>query len=185
MEFTLNNEEKKEILMVSRKTLNSYISDGVIPKFNFDNEKYKLKCGGFVTLNKDGNLRGCIGYIEPFKPLLETIIEMTINASTKDPRFSPVSSEELEKIKIDISILSPLEKIEDIDKIIVGKHGILIRKGRYSGVLLPQVATEWGWERKTFIEQTCNKAGLPIDSYKEGADIYIFSAQIFGEDKDN
>jgi len=97
------------------------------------------------------------------------------------PRFSPVTTDELEKIDIEISILSPLEKIDDIEKIVVGKHGIIIKKNGHSGLLLPQVATEWQWDRKTFLEQTCNKANLPIDAYKTGAEILIFSATIFSE----
>jgi AmmeMemoRadiSam system protein A len=106
---------------------------------------------------------------------------MAVQAAVGDPRFPAMESEELDKINIEISVLSELEKIDDINKIEVGKHGILIRKGFYSGLLLPQVATEYGWDRNEFLEHTCFKAGLPADAYKSGADIYIFSAEVFGE----
>jgi len=106
---------------------------------------------------------------------------MAVEAGTGDPRFSPVQEKDLNNLKFEISILSPLEKIDDVNKIQVGTHGIIIRKGFNSGLLLPQVATEYGWDRNTFLEQTCHKAGLPGGCWKQGADIYIFSAEVFSE----
>jgi AmmeMemoRadiSam system protein B/AmmeMemoRadiSam system protein A len=138
--------------------------------------------GGFVTLKKHGQLRGCIGYIEAIKPLIETVQEMANAAAFNDHRFSPVTAEEIPDLEIEISVLSPIETIDDVSLIEVGKHGIIITKGMNRGLLLPQVATEWGWDRETFLDQTCIKAGLPQGTWKEtGTRIEIFSAEIFSE----
>ncbi len=107
---------------------------------------------------------------------------MAIEAAVGDPRFPPVTAGELKDIEIEISALTPLEEIKDVNKIEVGKHGIIIRRGFYSGLLLPQVATDYGWDRKTFLEQTCRKAGLPLDAWKDkSSQILIFSAEVFSE----
>jgi AmmeMemoRadiSam system protein A len=177
----LSEEEKKILLSIARNTLESYIRHKKISEFNISSDVLKEKRGAFVSLHKKGTLRGCIGYIEAIKPLDQTIIEMTIAAGTQDPRFPPVTSNELTNIDIEISVLTPLKKIKDVGEIEVGKHGILIRKGFYSGLLLPQVATEYGWDRYEFLEHTCSKAGLPNDAWKHGAVILIFEAQVFGE----
>ena len=129
-------------------------------------------------------LRGCIGYIHALKQLDETIIEMAQAAAFRDPRFPPVTKDEFDDLEIEISVLTPIREIEDINEIEVGKHGIIIERGGYSGLLLPQVATDYGWDRETFLEHTCNKAGLPTDAWKqEGTKIKIFSADIFHEEK--
>ncbi|MFC1668519.1 AmmeMemoRadiSam system protein B [Chlamydiota bacterium] len=176
-----NETERKELLQIARSSIETYLKDKKKIIINTKNEKFLKKRGAFVTLNKFGQLRGCIGYIIPVKSLYETIQEMAINAAIHDTRFRPVTEEELADIDIEISVLSPLEKITDITRIEVGRHGIIIKKGFYSGLLLPQVATEYGWDRKTFLEHTCRKAGLVPDAYKEGAEIQIFSAEVFGE----
>ena len=126
-------------------------------------------------------LRGCIGHIIGILPLKETIQKMSVASSTQDPRFPPVELSELNNIDIEVSVLSPPKKISNPEEIEVGKHGIVISKGFFKGVLLPQVATEQGWDRETFLEHTCLKAGLPTDAWKKGATIEIFSAQVFGE----
>jgi len=177
----LTEADKKTVLEIVRKTIESHVKGEKIPYFKVTSPVLKEKRGVFVTLHKKGMLRGCIGYVEAIKPLDETIREMAIAASTQDPRFPPVSEEELKEIDIEISVLSPLAKIKDPSEIEVGKHGILIRKGFYSGLLLPQVATEYGWDRITFLEHTCNKAGLSKNAWKGDVEIYIFSAQVFGE----
>jgi hypothetical protein len=139
--------------------------------------------GAFVTLKKHGQLRGCIGFIEARKPSYETVRDMAQAAAFSDPRFSPVTQKEFEDLKIEISILTPLKKISDINEIEVGKHGLYIIKGFNSGLLLPQVATEYSWDRVTFLKETCRKAGLPFDAWKDkDAKIFIFSADVFGED---
>ncbi|MEZ7890318.1 MAG: AmmeMemoRadiSam system protein A [Candidatus Wallbacteria bacterium] len=183
LRFELNEEEKKEMLKLARMTVESYVTERKIPQYQTQNKKLLTECGAFVTLHKHGELRGCIGYVEAYKPLCQTIIDMAVAASTKDPRFEPVTSNELKELHIEISVLSPLEKIDDFSKIIIGVHGLVIKKGFRSGLLLPQVATEWNMDVTTFLEETCRKAGLPRDSYKEGADVYYFSAQVFSEEK--
>jgi AmmeMemoRadiSam system protein B/AmmeMemoRadiSam system protein A len=138
--------------------------------------------GAFVTLKKDGQLRGCIGYIEALKPLAATIEEMARAAAFSDWRFNPVKTEELPDIEIDISVLSPLSEVRDPSTIVVGTHGLIVSRGSNRGVLLPQVPTEWGWDRETFLAQTCAKAGLPAGAWKEkGTRIESFTADVFSE----
>ena len=139
-------------------------------------------CGAFVTIHSfDGQLRGCIGHMIGEGPLGELLIELGISAGTLDPRFAPVSADELDGLKYDISVLSPMRRTS-ADKVMPGVHGLLIRSGRQSGVLLPQVATEWGWNREEFLRQTCRKAGLPKDAWQQSpAEIYTFTAQVFEE----
>jgi AmmeMemoRadiSam system protein A len=133
-----------------------------------------------VTLHKQGRLRGCIGQIHARQPLVRTVAEMAVAAAFEDPRFPPLRREELRDIDIEISVLTPLRRITDVGEIQVGTHGIYLRRGAYSGLLLPQVATEWGWDRNTFLEHTCEKAHLPKDAWKDKkAEIYIFSADVF------
>jgi AmmeMemoRadiSam system protein A len=140
------------------------------------------KRGAFVTLTKNGSLRGCIGYIQPVTPLYKAVSDMAIAASTRDPRFSPVAQGELGDIHIEISVLSPLRLIVDTNEIEIGKHGLFMTRGNNSGLLLPQVATQQGWNREEFLRQTCVKAGLPAQAWKDkGTQIYTFSAQIFSE----
>lgn len=138
------------------------------------------KCGAFVTIKNCGSLRGCIGYVRGYLPLHETIRQMAIQAAFNDPRFQPVTKDEWSDCDFEISVLSPMKKITSIDEIEVGVHGLYIEKGVHSGLLLPQVATEQGWDRTQFLEYTCYKAGLPKDAWKsKDVDIYIFSADIF------
>jgi len=139
--------------------------------------------GAFVTLHKKGRLRGCIGYIQARKPLWETVVDNTINAASSDHRFPPVSREELPQLDIEISVLSPLEKLSGPEAVEVGLHGLYIVSGFSSGLLLPQVPTEQGWDRETFLENLCLKAGLERDAYLRGAELYGFTAQVFGEKK--
>ncbi|NPA25215.1 MAG: AmmeMemoRadiSam system protein A [Deltaproteobacteria bacterium] len=140
----------------------------------------KEKRGAFVTLKKHGELRGCIGYIEAYKPLYLTIREMARAAAFNDPRFPPLTAEEWPAVEVEISVLSPLREIDDPELIEVGRHGILLRNDPYSGVLLPQVAVEYGWNREEFLEHTCMKAGLAGDCWRRpGTRIFIFSAEIF------
>ena len=146
-------------------------------------ESLKKDRGAFVTLNEDGRLRGCIGYTSAVQPLYETVRSVAISAALKDPRFPAVHESELPNLSYEISVLSPFHQIENIDQIEVGKHGLLIKKGSNEGLLLPQVATDNDWDKQTFIRQTCRKAGLPEDAWKdEATDIFVFSAFVFGEE---
>lgn len=180
-EGRLKDEERRELLSLARKTIESHLKGESLPDFIPLSDTLKSERGAFVSLHKNDQLRGCIGTFISHKPLYETVTEMAIAASTQDPRFPPVTIEELPHIVIEISVLSPLRKIKDISEIEVGRHGIYIVNGFNRGCLLPQVATEYGWDRKTFLEKTCLKAGLSPDEWREGTDIYIFSAEVFGE----
>jgi AmmeMemoRadiSam system protein B/AmmeMemoRadiSam system protein A len=180
--FSLTEEEKKELLNIARQTLTSYLKERKIPDFKITSPKLKERYGVFVTLEKHGQLRGCIGYIEGIKPLYEGVIDNAINAALRDPRFLPVSYNELKDIKIEITILSPLKRIKDLKEIQVGKHGLFIKKGIYQGLLLPQVAVEYNWDRETFLKHTCLKAGLDPESYQDkDTEIYIFEGLIISE----
>jgi uncharacterized protein (TIGR00296 family) len=140
------------------------------------------KRGVFVTLHRKGALRGCIGYIEGFKPLAEAVGEMALAAAFGDPRFPPVAAGELAELDVEISVLTPLRKVSDPSEIEIGEHGLYIISGPRSGLLLPQVATEYGWDRETFLGHTCLKAGLPELAWRDPeSEIYLFGAQIFGE----
>jgi AmmeMemoRadiSam system protein B/AmmeMemoRadiSam system protein A len=180
VDLGLNAEEKKLLHQIARTVIENRAKGKPLPEFNVDAPILKENRGAFVTINKKGQLRGCIGYIEGRGPLYKTVIEMAEAAAFRDPRFSPVKDRELPELEIEISVLTPLRKITDVNEIEVGKHGIYIKKGWYSGLLLPQVATEYNWDRQTFLEHTCQKAGLPTHAWKDkGAEIYIFSADIF------
>lgn len=175
-------ELKKEMLKLARDTVERYVTERKTPSIENVSEKLKEKRGAFVTLHLKGQLRGCIGYTEPYFPLAETIVRAGVSASTRDNRFRPVSVEELKDIDIEISVLSPVRKVEDLSEIKVGVHGLVIKMEGHSGLLLPQVATSNNWDREEFLAHTCWKAGLPPDSWqKEGCEIYLFSGDVFGE----
>ncbi|OQX86907.1 hypothetical protein B6D60_05195 [candidate division KSB1 bacterium 4484_87] len=184
VESGLTDEQKNELLKIARQTIKNVLEQKAQPKPQYKYPIFKEKRGAFVTLNKHQMLRGCIGYIYGFKPLEDTIIDMAQAAAFKDPRFPPVSSEEFDDLEIEISVLTPLKEIKDVKEIEVGTHGIYLERSPNSGLLLPQVATEYGWDRETFLEHTCQKAGLPRDAWKEEeTKIMIFSADIFHEEK--
>ncbi len=180
----LTEDEKKTLLKIARDTLNSHVQGKGKPSL----ENYKLtprlkeKAGAFVTLHKHGQLRGCIGYIQGVAPLAETVRENACNASTEDPRFPPVQPAELKDIDIEVSVMSPLKRIDSPEEVVAGKHGVILKKGWNQGVFLPQVATEQGWDRETFLRHLGLKAGLDMDAYK-AAELYVFTAEVFGEKK--
>lgn len=179
----LNIEEKQKLLKIARASVIEAVTGARQPEIPVAEERLKENCGAFVTLKKHGELRGCIGYIMAAKPLYETVKEVARSSAINDYRFSPVSENELDKIDMEISVLTPLKRCKDVNEIIVGKHGIYMKRGINSGLLLPQVATEQGWDRETFLGQTCRKAGLPADAWKDpSAEIYIYSAEVFGEE---
>jgi AmmeMemoRadiSam system protein B/AmmeMemoRadiSam system protein A len=181
----LSSEEEETLLKLARDTLKTYLSTG--EKTDISNytitERLKEERGVFVTLTKHGELRGCIGYIEGIKPLYEAVMDNAMNAALHDTRFSPVKEGELGEIEIEISVMTPLKPVKNIEEIQVGTHGLYIKNGYYRGLLLPQVATEYRWDRKTFLEQVCRKAGMNKNAWEDkNSVIYIFSAQIFHED---
>jgi AmmeMemoRadiSam system protein A len=136
--------------------------------------------GAFTTLHLHGKLRGCIGYVIPTHSLYRTVAETAQAAAFEDPRFRPVTAEEAPELKLEISVLSPLQPIRPED-VQVGVHGLVVSHGGRRGLLLPQVPVEWGWDRETFLAQTCLKAGLPPDAWLQGAELQAFTAEVFSE----
>lgn len=180
VDLGLSEQDKKILHQIAKTVIENKVKGKPVPEFKVDSPALKENRGAFVSIHKRGQLRGCIGYIEGHGPLYKTVEEMAEAAAFRDPRFSPVTEKELPELDIEISVLTPLKKITDVNEIEVGKHGIYIKKGWYSGLLLPQVATEYGWDRQTFLEHTCQKAGLPSNAWKDkDTEIYIFSADIF------
>lgn len=137
--------------------------------------------GAFVTLHKRGELRGCIGHIEPNEPLGTIIPRCAVAASSADPRFPAVSASELPSLDIELSLVGPLESVAGPDDFEIGRHGLVVEMHGHRGLLLPQVATEWKWDRETFLTQTCHKAGLARDAWRRGATVWRFEAEVFGE----
>ncbi len=180
VELGFSPEEKRLLKEIAKKSIQAAVQGKPSPQFKEIPEKLKENYGVFVTINRHGQLRGCIGHIIGDQPLYLSCAQMAKAAALEDPRFPPVSKEELPELEIEISVLTPLQRVKDFNEIKIGRDGLLIRKGVYSGLLLPQVAVEYGWNVQEFLEQTCHKAGLPSDAYKsKEAEIYKFSAEVF------
>lgn len=179
--FELGDSDRTELLRIARESIREYLQSGKMPEFEVAENLQQLGAG-FVTLEKHEQLRGCIGYTEAFMPLYQAISDCAVQAAVADRRFSPVTLPELDSLHIEISVLTPLQRVSSLDEIQVGRDGLMISRGGYRGLLLPQVATHYGWDRDQFLMQTCHKAGLPADAYKSpDAVIYKFQAVIFGE----
>lgn len=181
MENPLNKDQQKFLLGLARQAIQHYLKTEKPLKVKIKDEELKKKRGAFVTLNVNDQLRGCIGYTLPYKPLYETIMDVAVSAASKDYRFQPLTHEELDEAKIEISVLSLPKPVKDVKEIKVGKHGIIISKGSCKGLLLPQVPLEWNWDLETYLSHGCQKAGLDEDEWKKGVSIEIFSAQVFSE----
>jgi AmmeMemoRadiSam system protein B/AmmeMemoRadiSam system protein A len=180
VDLGLSHEEKAALLKIARESIEFRCRGKRMPDPDVSLPALNERRGAFVTLHKQGKLRGCIGNIRAQEALAKTVAEMAAAAAFEDPRFPPVRVEELSDLDIEISVLTPLQRISNIEEIEVGKHGIYMKRSGFSGLLLPQVATEWGWDRLTFLEHTCEKAFLPKDAWKDKkTEIYIFSADIF------
>jgi len=178
----LTTAEKNTLLDMAKDTIAAKINNQEMPELKMDSENLRLKRGAFVTLKKRGQLRGCIGYIKAYKPLWETVQEMALAAAFRDPRFPPLRPNEVNDLTFEISVLGPLKRIKDVKEIKVGRHGLYMVRGYHAGLLLPQVATEYGWDRETFLQETCHKAGLPPTAWTDQeTEIYIFSADYFGD----
>ncbi len=186
----LTTAEGLRLLEIAREAISYGVSEGgpddspIDPKTRDFGKNLLAPCGAFVTLKAGEHLRGCIGLIEAAKPLWETVREMALAAALEDPRFMPITAEELPGLHLEISALSPLEEVSSLKRIVVGEHGLLVRKGFHSGLLLPQVAAEHGWGMEEFLRNTCYKAGLHPDTWKRRKKdpeikIFIFSAQLF------
>jgi len=169
--------EKKELLSIARNAITEFVTDKKTIEVDMKNPKLRTDGAVFVTIKEKGSLRGCIGHVQAIMPLYQSVIKNAIAASSSDPRFPPMTKDELQDIEIEISILSLMQKLKDVKNIQIGKHGLVIRKGSQSGLLLPQVPIEQGWDRQTFLKQICAKAGLPEYAWKD-AELYTFTAEI-------
>ena len=175
----LSGDEKKELLALARSSVEAYVKDGRVIEYASTNSRFLAHRGVFVTLKKRDALRGCIGFIEPVMPLARGVVEAAIYAAARDTRFEPVSKAELKSLEYEISVLTPLEDMPDPSLVKVGKHGLVVEMNARKGLLLPQVPVENRWDRETFLEQTCLKAGLPPDAWKKGAKLQSFEAIVF------
>ena len=194
MVFELTNEEGKFLINLARSTVKQHLETGKAPKPPKETpKKLFAHCGVFVTISipakGEKELRGCIGYPYPTNPLVEAVIDNAVNAATQDPRFEPLTYEELSKVVFEVSVLTPPEPVETknpkeyLSKIKVGEDGLIVERGPYKGLLLPQVPVEWGWCEGEFLCQCCMKAGLPPDTWlTKDAKIYKFKAIVFDEE---
>ncbi|HNV36087.1 MAG TPA: AmmeMemoRadiSam system protein A [Rectinema sp.] len=179
MEFAISPEDQKKLLNYARLTIHASLKGE--KEIDPPHLSTSLKCGAFVTVKKNGSLRGCIGRIQGDANLPSTIKQMALAAAFEDPRFPPLHEEELPLIEIEITLLSPLYPISP-EEIVIGKHGLLIYANGRSGILLPQVPIEFGWDKETFLEQLCWKAGLPSNIWKSPlARLYGFEGFVFSE----
>jgi len=177
----LTRDEREKLLEIAWRTIVRFLETGTVPFFFVKEPGLLQRRGAFVTLKKHGNLRGCIGELVSNRPLYLTVQRMAIAASVSDARFPPLTLDELGEIEIEISVLSPLEPIEDVSEIEVGLHGLVIIKGKKQGVFLPQVAKEQGWDREELLRQICLKAGLPEDAWRGDVQFYVFTADVFSQ----
>lgn len=179
----ITDSEKTWILQQARHTIAETIGVESLAPAIIDDKTLRMTCGVFVTIIRSGRLRGCIGMIESEKPLYRTVAEMAAAAARHDPRFPGIDAREFSDVSIEVSVLSPLRRIAGLDDIVIGQHGLVVQKEMTRGLLLPQVASEHGWNALTFVEETCAKAGLPPDAWKdERVELYVFTAEVFGEE---
>jgi AmmeMemoRadiSam system protein A len=181
MSELLTASQQEFLLRLARETITAHLRGTKKPTLAGTDLVLKGKRGAFVTLHIDGDLRGCIGYPLPYKPLVETISEMALAAATQDHRFESIREDELGRLRVEISALTLPRPIKDPTEVEVGRHGIIVSMGGRQGLLLPQVPAEYGWDRETFLRHGCLKAGLPDDAWKKGASIQVFEAQVFSE----
>lgn len=176
----LTLEDRERLLALARRCLEARVRRQSPPAIERGGG-LDLLMGAFVTIHCAGDLRGCLGRLETDRAIADNVAHLAAVVSDSDPRFQPLGAGELEQTDIEISALTPEEEVLDVAEIEVGRHGLIIEDGHRRGLLLPQVATEHGWDRETFLEQTCLKAGLPADAWRRGARIFRFEAEVFGE----
>ncbi|MCS7252664.1 MAG: AmmeMemoRadiSam system protein A [Armatimonadota bacterium] len=182
----LPHELRRKLIEIAWGAIRSAVSNEPMPGVNVTEAELLEHRGAFVTLRRrsDGSLRGCIGYPYPIKPLWEAVRDAAISAALHDPRFPPVAKKELDELSLEISVLSPMEQVKDVSEIKVGRDGLVVRKGAFAGLLLPQVAVEYNWDRDEFLSHTCIKAGLPPDAWRKGdVEILRFTAEVFGDEE--
>jgi hypothetical protein len=180
-------QQKQKLLSIARESISTYLKTGKKLQITESDLLLGQKMGAFVTLKQRNELRGCIGNLVGSQPLYLTVRDMAIEAAVDDPRFAPLTLSELKDLEIEISVLSPLKKINSANEIELGRHGVLLRKGNQSGVFLPQVAIETGWNKEEFLNNLCvHKAGLAVNAWKDKAtELYIFTADVFSEKEVN
>jgi AmmeMemoRadiSam system protein A len=180
----LTPEQRNQLLSIARRSIEAVLA-GRRPDIDGASLDPVLMrpSGAFVTLHdREGDLRGCIGSIQAMAPLYQAVSSSAINAAFRDPRFYPVTPEELPSLHLEISVMSPIEPVTNVEEIEVGRDGLIVSQGSRAGLLLPQVASEYGWDRETFLRQTCVKAGLPQDAWRSpDCRIERFSAEVFAE----
>ncbi len=178
----LNGHQQRELLALARFAIRRLLEKSGQPTPEARDPKLKENRGVFVTLKVDGQLRGCIGHPLPVMPLDRAVVEVAEAAAAEDFRFEPLRPEELNRLRIEISVLSPPRRVKDSRSVEVGRHGIIVSKGGNKGLLLPQVPVEYGWDGETFLRHGCLKAGLDEEEWKRGASIEVFTAQVFSEE---
>lgn len=183
MSAPLAEGARGRLLVHARAVIRAHLAGEHAPLPEVEDEQLLEPRGAFVTLRRgDGGLRGCIGRVETDRSILETVAEVAVAAATTDPRFRPVTVEELPELRLEISALSPPAPVHP-DRVEVGLHGLIVRHGGRSGLLLPQVATEYGWDRESFLDWVCRKAGLPRSTWREeGCELLCFTAEVFSEE---
>jgi AmmeMemoRadiSam system protein A len=174
-----NDEERSILLRLAHRAIEAGVI-GETLDLNPPTPHLAEPRGAFTTLYREGELRGCVGYVMPFYALYRTVAETAQAAAFKDTRFCPVQESELPMLQVSISVLSPLQPILP-EQVEIGRHGLVVNYGAFRGLLLPQVPVEHGWDRITFLQQTCRKAGLPEDAWQHGAALEAFTAEVFGE----
>jgi len=180
--MVLSEAQKKNLLTIARQSIEHYLTTGEEKKWSNDDPELDVPCGAFVTLKEHGRLRGCIGQVEAAAPLFETVARCAVSSAVRDPRFPAVTAGEVPDLHLEISVMTPPKPVADVENIVVGRDGLMIQKGYNRGLLLPQVPTEWGWNREEYLQHLCQKAGLGPQEWKSGAKIWSFQALVFGEE---
>ncbi len=181
-EAALGPEDRAAALALVRTAVEAVVREGRRLEPSGESRLSSLRAAAFVTLTRGGSLRGCIGVLEPLGSLDQTLVHCAVAAATQDPRFQRISAGELAEIRCEVSLLSPFQEAADPERIEVGRHGLLIRARGRQGLLLPQVPLEQGWDRQTFLEHLCRKAGLPKEAWSwPDSRLWSFTAQVFAE----
>jgi len=175
-----NPADRLRLLQIARHAMTAHATGAVPPDLAADSLASR-RGGAFVTIHKGGELRGCIGHLEANDLLTKVVARCAVAASSADPRFPRIAHTELPLIDIEVSLLGVFERIDGPADVEIGRHGLLVEHGRQRGLLLPQVAVEWKWDAATFLDQTCRKAGLPAEGWRNGATAWRFEAEVFSE----
>lgn len=183
--IALSSSDKKKLLQLARESMERHFSGLPSTAAPIEDAALNQVCGAFVTLRKNGKLRGCIGNLPGNAPLYQAVQKLAVSSATEDSRFQPVEPSELPDLCVEITVLSPLKKVQSPDEIVPGVHGVMIEKGPRTGIFLPQVATEQNWSRMELLENLCvHKAGLTPEAWRESANLYIFTGESFKEENE-